>query len=768
MTFYKNRRVNMKKYAKQICAILIAVTVFPNIHSTAYADSAYLGLVDYDELLSSESQQHIVSEVDELRSENEKHFLLSDGSYIAEKYINPIHFQEENIWYEIDNTPSLSVWNEAEAYCVDSGYTKKLFECKIKNNQLFQSSVGEKTATVSISNRIVGSCDLSADVEVISKSQSCVSYKKLLKSADVEFYNIGHDTIANIVLNRQSTDYSYTFSVTTNNLMLNPSVDGGFVLVDNEYAKIFEITKPYAIDSVGAITNDVTFDIVYKDGNANITLSAPKDWMNQYNREYPIRITSSLIYTSDSGSDISINHVAEGTPDAFSLNEHDVFAGYSPSSAVAETKTLIQVNKLPTIPDGATLQSAQLQLRLKSCATIQCPSANFSLSQVLGECTALKNVTWNNCPEHKTASVGNVELSDGTTGKLIYFNISDYVKSGNLESCTFIFHLKNPDWYYKQYAMEVCFDGKCTYSSPMIIFRYTLSEEEKVNMQYEKLSVGNFVTAYIGKTAEDSMVSCSIINIGADENRFEANLCYSLAKNNWRLSLYENINSYTTGSKEFLIHNDENGIEHIFTLQSGSENQYVTADSEDIIQQSSYDECVEYKLLKKDGTIKLFHNGYLQSETNSDGYTVLFAYNYPYNSDGIDWKATREKSANTLIQVLLVKPTWSEPEALINYKYENGNCTEIVNANGDVLIQYGYMDEDNLNLLTSIQISDHTTIELQYDKRGKLSRAIDHSKNEGIGITYSDLGAVCKVFEYTVDTSTNVPDPGKIISFTAE
>lgn len=244
----------MKKRSKQLCTLLVAVFALCFAHGTACADEAnndtFHELIDYDALFSTEGQQHIVEEMKEFRGEDEKHFLLSDGSYIAEKYMMPIHFWQDDGWYEIDNTPALDVWNEAEAYSVDSGYVKKLFAYRIKNAQIFKSAVEEQSVTISLPDYLAEeSYGVCADVDVLSKNQSHVIYKKLLKSADVELYNVGHDTVVNLVLNQQRSKYSFDLVVDTENLTLNPAMDGGFVFVDNDYEKIFEITKPYAIDS---------------------------------------------------------------------------------------------------------------------------------------------------------------------------------------------------------------------------------------------------------------------------------------------------------------------------------------------------------------------------------------------------------------------------------------------------------------------------------------------------------------------------------------
>ena len=77
----------MKKRSKQLCTLLVAVFALCFAHGTACADEAnndtFHELIDYDALFSTEGQQYIVEEMKEFRGEDEKHFLLSDGSYIV-------------------------------------------------------------------------------------------------------------------------------------------------------------------------------------------------------------------------------------------------------------------------------------------------------------------------------------------------------------------------------------------------------------------------------------------------------------------------------------------------------------------------------------------------------------------------------------------------------------------------------------------------------------------------------------------------------------
>ena len=60
--------------------------------------------VTVTETEAAEEPVTIVAEEDSLRGEREKHFRMSDGSYIAVSYNDSIHYQDDSgSWKEIDN-----------------------------------------------------------------------------------------------------------------------------------------------------------------------------------------------------------------------------------------------------------------------------------------------------------------------------------------------------------------------------------------------------------------------------------------------------------------------------------------------------------------------------------------------------------------------------------------------------------------------------------------------------------------------------------------
>ena len=88
-----------KKCLKQSLSILLVFIFACSMIPTAIAA----------EMTAEKSEaSKIVREITELREESVKHFLCEDGSYIAATYATPVHYQENGIWKEIDNSLSLT------------------------------------------------------------------------------------------------------------------------------------------------------------------------------------------------------------------------------------------------------------------------------------------------------------------------------------------------------------------------------------------------------------------------------------------------------------------------------------------------------------------------------------------------------------------------------------------------------------------------------------------------------------------------------------
>ena len=93
----------MRKTFSRLCSIVLAVCMLVNtIPADAIAMEAEETTVATETLETGEEQS--AEEIIEERTEYTKKFRLSNGLYMAAVYPEPVHFEEDGEWKEIDNT----------------------------------------------------------------------------------------------------------------------------------------------------------------------------------------------------------------------------------------------------------------------------------------------------------------------------------------------------------------------------------------------------------------------------------------------------------------------------------------------------------------------------------------------------------------------------------------------------------------------------------------------------------------------------------------
>ncbi len=104
----------MKKIKKALAVLLSAVMLLQTSPLQALAEENSVSAAAQSALSAERaeiesSDLQVSYEIDEQRNISEKHFRLSDGSFIAASYPGPVHYEtEDGTWEDIDNTLALS------------------------------------------------------------------------------------------------------------------------------------------------------------------------------------------------------------------------------------------------------------------------------------------------------------------------------------------------------------------------------------------------------------------------------------------------------------------------------------------------------------------------------------------------------------------------------------------------------------------------------------------------------------------------------------
>lgn len=138
----------MKQMKQLLSAILVLAMVFQLMSLPTWAvtsednPSGNINTMNAEEATAAEisdKEAYVLYEVDDLREESEKHFRMSDGTYIAVSYGEAVHYQDaDGNWQEIDNTLLQATGDRAMARNgVSAG--PAVFESR-NGNELRQSS----------------------------------------------------------------------------------------------------------------------------------------------------------------------------------------------------------------------------------------------------------------------------------------------------------------------------------------------------------------------------------------------------------------------------------------------------------------------------------------------------------------------------------------------------------------------------------------------------------------------------------------------------
>ena len=102
----------MEKHFIKTCSILLVIVLLANMLPMSIFAEKFQESITNTETATEDSvaeevvpeDVHVVTEITENRTEYSKEFLLSNGLYMATVYADPVHYETEAGWEEINNT----------------------------------------------------------------------------------------------------------------------------------------------------------------------------------------------------------------------------------------------------------------------------------------------------------------------------------------------------------------------------------------------------------------------------------------------------------------------------------------------------------------------------------------------------------------------------------------------------------------------------------------------------------------------------------------
>ena len=381
----------------------------------------------------------ILFEEKSLRAPNVKRYKMSDGSFRAEIFNEPVHFYDESEgrFRSIDNTLC-----DCPA-CVDKsddfdGYENKIgdvhvkFAKRVDDKVLFSVTSGNYGVKCSLyhdefqtENYAQKNCNVvlpNAD-KPEKKLSDEIRYNDAFTDTDLQYIFSSGRIKENIIVKQRHDKYEYKFLLKLKNLDVALSEDGQrlelFTTVIDEVSRdsskkaIFTIPAPYMYDATNAVCQNAEYELERRGADYIFKVIADKKWINSEERKFPVTIDPVITINNDKIASLrTINSMSRkldaitgkfGQNRVANLFEHlacliDVPAPSSTrSSNYKISSALLSIDKTELI-----------------CASEEDWESSFFVRKCDNKCTAISE--WGNIP---------------INGEIVAYISKDQIKSGS-------------------------------------------------------------------------------------------------------------------------------------------------------------------------------------------------------------------------------------------------------------------------------------------------------------------------------------------------
>nr|MCR4935335.1 DNRLRE domain-containing protein [Oscillospiraceae bacterium] len=806
------------KHMKKLVSILLSLAISWNLASPSLAsnnvEKIENSLVDsqtqkqedasfYETAsISSYTAKDILWEEEDRREESVKHFRMTDGSFLAVEYGEPVHVLDANGTYEeIDN--SLSSDSKAAITAANSilpvrfaestrgdalvqiGSGDSLFSMTpysglpsrdglngaeaTGNTELPEASADNPEAlrmlpvmdTAEVSARINNSISEkavsdSASVEEATRPghiYSSVQYSEIFPSVNLEYVLTPTALKENIVINGSRPDYRFSFTLDLGEMKPERNEDGSVsVYLNGE--PVYYIPAPFMFDAAGSISQNVHYSLTeYGYGTYILTVDPDRTWIESKERLFPVTIDPNVIWQSGrNGVSIDSSYITSFYPD-YPMGNTSTYVGRGHNGTTYGVyRAFYKLRQYPSLPNNSTIIGATLKLKtmnfsgfdeINLIATAVAPIAGIS-----GSDFSITGLTWNTCPELEADAL----------------DYAVFHRKGGLLTYSWNITRKLIDWYD---------DPDSNYGLML-----SAKDEETLAAWVQFYPTGSVYppaisVSYRNNVGLEPYYTCRSIDMGRAGTAYLGD--YSGALTAMKTDIYAASTTNPVGLNH-VYHSDLARVEYTSYLNGAYASMRLGAGWQlDCMESVSRDgNYVCY--FDGDGTLHMFHydrtrQAYVDEDglgltitedgVNTNCYDLSDRYGNQKRFEGGLLQYDRDRQGNRVI-----------------YHYENGQLTRITRQNDQCNAEliatlrydanhylasvtdsasnttaFSYTDANGLVLLSTITHPDGTTVSYTYHENGKLHTATDRESGLRYEFSYAaQSGKVSMIRQFSGET----------------
>ena len=763
-----NRRIEWKKL---LCILLVCIFMTQLVPASVLAEVVN----DVQELRKTadtviatevEEPATIVGEVETERDESVKHYRLSDGSFAATQYAEPVHYKAaDGQWRDIDNTLTL----DGGMYTAQAGEVIRQFPKDLSSGELFEIAYGDYSLSMSVVSPddgaipSTGGSSISQPLEPTLESEASVanpedvnvkglepdsmplparlsseiSYKDAYKDTDIVYKNHGYNIKESIVVNSPQSSYTYAFQMTAKGLSAELTDEGSVELKNEEGTEIFTIPAPYMTDADGASSTEARYVLAETDDGYILGLIASPEWINASGRAFPVVIDPS-VYLHYKSSDMKTTYLRQNMPDSKSPSYAEILCGRNNTNSYGACKMVVQVESLPSIPKNCVMINAQLAMLLAATTVEPDPFeitiSAYSLKRTVSD---LKSLTWNGV--HGTSGIGydstiidHRKITDDDLQKYVSWDVTSAAKnwySSTAKKGALIFESLNQ---YTSHGFAKFIGHDWYENSPYFIVNYRNTVGLEDYYTYQTVSAARGGTVHIGDYSSQLTLENTIASYNTDAISTDVSLVYNTAYASrnfsgsgdgmnvpdlsymkiglgWKLSVAQTLKEVSLSGTTYIVYNDADGTEHYFSGSSGT-----------------------YK--DEDGLgLKIVKSSSRYTMTDTDKYHTWTFSNYGLLTKIADSNnnVVNINYSNSHISSITAKSNGGTTVTVATLTYDSNNYLKTIVDNLNRTTKFTYSG----GVLSKIKYADGTTVDYSYDS-GYLTRIYDNESLYGLTFTY--------------------------------
>lgn len=408
--------------------------------------------VENTSILKNSAEPTILYEDETKRGEFEKHYICSDGSYVAATYPEQVcYLDEDGIWQEIDNSlKKVKGRFENKASDMKVSFAETTTDTEVvklsnDNSDLSWNIAFPKAENSTYSfrksvNNVINNskivCETSSslleenDVMMANNIESHVTYENIYSdTVDVQYTVLPGRVKENIILNEKTYLPSYTMNVSCEGLTAIINEENGVEFYDANGELQYEIQTPYMFDDIYELSYDIEIALEETEYGYTVTFYPDQEWLNSDERVYPITIDPT-VKTGTAKANFSDTYIYQGDSASSSrcFEERLRVGIYNDKKYRVFWKT----SKLPTIGNNANITSAYIVFKLPDATTT---SRNFSIYQVKSSWTS-ESITWSKASDFSYTKLQSDVKRNTETDKVKFSGtkltnvVKDWYKNG--------------------------------------------------------------------------------------------------------------------------------------------------------------------------------------------------------------------------------------------------------------------------------------------------------------------------------------------------